>query len=373
MGTRSRPYVAVCAAVAVLGAVSLASGAPAQATQTKQTSAYAEAFIGSNGLLSVNGASGNGSFPMTVDPKTHPAIVEVNTPAHGYQVFAAGGGVLQTWGVWGHLDLGGHLAVGTSPAVAALPTSPPSLEVVWHGANGLLSFAVLTNSDGTVTTTSGSVANAMAIGSSPDITTFTNSGTGGVLIAFATSSGDFWERNDPVGHPYNPSYNTSTWVVAAGTSPTLACVSGSDCVAAFQGANGHLWDYGFTYSGDLGYGMATGSSPSIADEGNTYVLAFNANSLKLWRLYFTLGSGGLLHQNGGTQLGVGVGTSPSVAAAAETGIGGTMAPSYRIAFDSPQGVLWYVAHTAMDTTPLSAFTAHETKATMAPKATPAVG
>ena len=360
----ARGLTAAALALAVVG-VSTA----AHATQTKPTSAYAEAYASTATLLSVNGASGNGSFGIHVDAHTRPAIIELETPAQGFEVFAVSGGVLQAIGEWGSFDLGVHVAAGTSPAVVALNTSPPSIEVAWHGAGGYLGDSLLTNTGGQVHITSGSLGLGMAGNSSPDITATADT----VTIAFAANTSKLWERSSPVASPATASYHVSTASVAAGTSPSVACVSDSACEAAFQGTNGHLWDFGFTGSGDLGYLLAGGTSPSIASEHSIYVLAFAANTLRLWRLLFTAGGGQPYGEQGDTGLGIEAGTSPSIAAAGVAQLGGATAPSWRATFASPQGVLWYVVHAAVDTTTFAAFTPHDTKARVAAGSSPVVG
>ncbi|WP_395829258.1 M57 family metalloprotease [Archangium violaceum] len=132
---------------------------------------------------------------------------------------------------------------------------------------------------------------------------------------------------------------TSLWVIgpggsgdtgygmAAGTSPSLTRLTNGGIQVAFQANTGSLWTWGSAGTGDLGYGMAAGTSPSITALSNGgYQVAFQANTTRLW----VIGPGG----PGDTGYGMAAGTSPSIAALPNGG--------YQVAFQANTTRLWVI-------------------------------
>jgi hypothetical protein len=93
----------------------------------------------------------------------------------------------------------------------------------------------------------------------------------------------------------------------AGTSPSIAKLSNGTYQAAFQANSGTLYTWNSS-SGtvNLGQGMLSGTSPSIAAVGTGYQIAFQANTGEL----IAVGSAG----NSNTGQGMKAGTSPSITA-----------------------------------------------------------
>jgi hemolysin type calcium-binding protein len=130
-------------------------------------------------------------------------------------------------------------------------------------------------------------------------------------IAFQANTGDLWTWTID-----NPGSNTGMGMMA-GTNPSVAPLSGfgSDHEIAFQANTGYLWTTGAFGQGRTIYGVAPGTSPSIAGSE----IAFQAQGGDLW----TVGLGG----QGDTGLGMMAGTSPSIAGS-------------EIAFVANTGDLW---------------------------------
>ncbi len=106
-----------------------------------------------------------------------------------------------------------------------------------------------------------------------------------------------------------------------------ACLFRPRYEAAFQANTGNLWSVGADNHDDWQLGMMVGTSPSIAAlPGGGYVVAFQANTGNLW----TAGA----DNHGDWGLGMMAGTSPSIAALPDGG--------YEVAFQANTGNLWTV-------------------------------
>jgi hypothetical protein len=109
-----------------------------------------------------------------------------------------------------------------------------------------------------------------------------------------------------------------------GTSPAIT-PSGSGYETAFEANTTHLWTFGSADETDRDLGMASGTSPAIAQLATGgYETAFQANTTRLWTF-------GTVSQ-GDTGLGMAPGTSPSIAA--------LQAGGYEVAAQMNDGNLW---------------------------------
>jgi hypothetical protein len=133
--------------------------------------------------------------------------------------------------------------------------------------------------------------------------------------------GNLWLRNT------SGSQLNTTAGMMAGTSPSVAALSGGGYEVAFQGNTGTLWlrDSSGTQINTTA-GMDPGTSPSVtALSGGGYEVAFQSNANQLW-----------LRDSSGTQAnttaGMDPGSSPSV-----TGLSGG---GYEVAFQSNAHALW---------------------------------
>jgi len=115
---------------------------------------------------------------------------------------------------------------------------------------------------------------SMSPGTSPAIVTAGSS----YAYAFRAASGHLWLRV-----PGAPAADTGH-TTKAGTSPSIAALTGGGYQVAYQGDDGFLWTYGSAGSINHGLGMAPGTSPSISSrpENGAYQIAFQANTNKLW-------------------------------------------------------------------------------------------
>jgi hypothetical protein len=141
-------------------------------------------------------------------------------------------------------------------------------------------------------------------------------------IAAQANSGELWT----LALPGNPEGGTG-WMVATGTSPSVAQLSDGTYRVAFQSTGNELW----IYSSDgpqrivTHLGMLPGTSPSIAPtSGGSYAVAFQGANKELWT--YTPAAGGK-----SAALGMAAGTSPSIAPLA----GG----AYQVAFQNASNAL----------------------------------
>jgi hypothetical protein len=113
-----------------------------------------------------------------------------------------------------------------------------------------------------------------------------------------------------------------------GTSPSLAAIAATNAwQLAFQANTTNLWVVGTQDNrGDMGLGMMTNTSPSIAMTQASWQVAFQANTSNLWIV-------GTQDNRGDMGLGMMTNTSPSIAVSA----GG-----WQSAFQANTGNLWIV-------------------------------
>lgn len=202
------------------------------------------------------------------------------------------------------------MASGTSPAIA---DTADGYVVAFHAANGdLFTYDVTT---GTATDTQ----QGMASGTSPSIAA---TPTSGYRIAFqANTSGNYMYFYD-----YASGAIAGNQGLASGTSPSITYVSGG-YEEAFQGnGNDDLYVYGST-TGNTGYVMQTGTSPSISApvNGSSFELAYEATN----NIMYVYGGG----QSYSTGLSMSQGTSPSMMALAYSG--------YEEDYQGSNADLWY--------------------------------
>ena len=141
----------------------------------------------------------------------------------------------------------------------------------------------------------------------------------------ATSAVAFQGKNGSLSES-GPDYTGSTsGVMMAGTSPSIAELDGGYYMDAFQGKDGYLWVNGPNGPVNQWLGMDNRSSPSIAGlTGGGYQVAFQANTHNLW----VTGTAG----TGDQWLGMMPGTSPSITAVPGGG--------WEAAFQANTGNLW---------------------------------
>ncbi|HYB27390.1 MAG TPA: hypothetical protein VEF89_12295 [Solirubrobacteraceae bacterium] len=188
---------------------------------------------------------------------------------------------------------------------------------------------------------------SMADGTSPSEVVLAN---GETAVAFQGSNGDLWTW---LGLPGNVGAAVDQQVqMMPGTSPSIAVFSDGDTVVAFQDSDGELWTW-FGSPGQPGFGaspafssgsdpgMAVGTSPSIAALASRRspegllpfkaVVAFQASDGDLWTWI-----GGPDHVGTGLDTGgaMASGTSPSIAISAGE------VPAVAVAFQASDGTLW---------------------------------
>jgi hypothetical protein len=157
----------------------------------------------------------------------------------------------------------------------------------------------------------------MAAGTSPSIATLSG---GGYVVAFQANTGNLWTTG---------STGSRDWGLGMmhGTSPSVTALANGGFEVAFQANTGNLWTVGTDPHGDWGLGMAAGTSPSITTLANgSYEVAFQANTGNLW----TVGT----DPHGDWGLGMAAGTSPAIAGLANG--------SYEVAFQANTTSLWTI-------------------------------
>lgn len=113
--------------------------------------------------------------------------------------------------------------------------------------------------------------------------------------------------------------------MAAGTSPAITCLTGGGWEAAFQANTGDLWTVGQDSHGNWGAAMKAGTSPAItALPGGGYEVAFQGSNGDMW----TAGPGGVTDSG----LPMMAGTSPAITALNGGG--------YEYAAQGSNGYLW---------------------------------
>ena len=378
---RRTPLRVLLVLFAIVTVVGPAQRALAAAPTT--TAVYAAAFRGENGDLWVNGGSGDGDTGVAMAYDSHPAVVEVNAPSHGYQVVVAQqqGDPFPTVATvgpmgWRNLDL--CIDQGTSPA-AILDTSGATavLRIVFQCDGDLLEDDLATTSDGHFSG-SGQVRD-LRLGimryTSPDVAV---SG-GSYQIAFQANTGDLWTRTSSLGSPWsNVVYKDTGLGMKAGTSPSVVAQATGGFQIAFQANTGILWTDGVAGRYKLFYGMDPASSPVLAvsigstPSDTSDFFAFQANTHHLWfvRWDFEFGATSPGTEDADTGLGMVPGTSPGMAGAPGP------ADTIELAFEaSGTGHLWYGHwHEVSSSTGAGTFSRGDTGVAMSTfPATPAVG
>jgi len=141
---------------------------------------------------------------------------------------------------------------------------------------------------------------------------------GGAEIAFGANTSNLWA----VGEDQRGDLG---YGMAAGTSPAITCLTGGGWEAAFQANTGDLWTVGQDIHGNWGAPMVAGSSPAItALPGGGYEVAFEGSNGDMW----TAGPDGVTDRG----LPMMAGTSPAITAL----IGG----GYEYAAQGSNGYLW---------------------------------
>jgi hypothetical protein len=184
----------------------------------------------------------------------------IATPSSGgdFQVVWQGvNGHVWTTGTNGPIDLGVAMADGTNPSLAELPNA--GYVVAFQHAG-----------DGNLWTTSniygaGQNAGQLASGTSPSVAALT--GGGGFQMVWQGVNNHLWTtaaRPTDTGRAMYP-----------GTNPSLTELGGTQEEVAYEGANGDLWIYGSTNSGDTGLHMAPGTSPAIISIISGFLVAYH--------------------------------------------------------------------------------------------------
>ncbi len=154
------------------------------------------------------------------------------------------------------------LASGSSPSVA--PLGDGSAAVAFRGASGQLSECRVTSFGGSNCWSSGV---SMAAGTKPGVATLTGgAGSGSVVVAFRTPSGALETCRLTSTGPANCA--NQGWVLASGSSPTVARLSDGSVAVGFNGATGQFGQCRVTWFGGSdcwtsGVAMATGTTPAI--------------------------------------------------------------------------------------------------------------
>jgi hypothetical protein len=190
--------------------------------------------------------------------------------------------------------------------IAAIPDG--SFNVAYQGANG-----DLFKSDGSPP---GDQHVGLAAGTSPSVARLTG---GGLVTTFQGSNGDLW-LSGPVVSPGDQQI-----AMRPGSSPVVAGLAGGGYEVAYQGANGDLWTTG-TAGGptDWQLGMMNGTSPGITRmTGGGYETAITGNNNTLWV------AGTVVTAYRG--LSARTGSSPAITGLANNG--------FEIAFTAPNGDL----------------------------------
>ncbi len=227
--------------------------------------------IGTLGLFGEYNADVIGTSPYEfIRQGTSPSMVELAGNS-GYMTAYQGntsGNYLTLYGRINAVEYlrntGYGMMAGTSPSIAA--QSGGSYEVAFQANTGIL--WIYSSLSGTAVPT----GYGMNPGTSPSIVALPN---GGYEVAFqGAGNGKLWLYT-------NAAYPT-TVQMAPGTSPSMVVWPNGNWEVAVQNSNNDLQLYGSLVSGDLGYGIMSGTSPSITMQGGSYVVAFQANTGGLW-------------------------------------------------------------------------------------------
>ena len=239
---------------------------------------------------------------------TSPAIAALSTG--GYEeAFQSNTGSLYVWGADGNANTTQGIAAGTSPAITGLPGG--GYVVAFQANDGRL--FIDSSASGVIDTTQG-----MAAGTNPAITALPG---GGYEVAFQANTGNLY------AYASNGTVTNTAQGMAAGTSPAIAAPSTGGYEVAFQANNGRLYlDSSASGVIDTTQGMAAGSSPAIAaSSSGDYLVAFQANTTNL----YTYASNGTVTN---TAQGMAAGSSPTTTALSSGG--------YEEAFHANTGSLY---------------------------------
>jgi hypothetical protein len=265
------------------------------------------AAIQATGLWSVGAGSG-GYLGQTMAAGTGPSITAL--PGGGFEgAFQNSDGRLVLFGTYVDFNAQAGMMPGTSPSIAA---DSSGFEVAFQANTGYLWYY-------NMTTYGSSTTYAMAAGTSPSITALTS---GGFETAFQANTGALWT----VGAAGNVDTGL---IISAATSPAIATNSADVYEAAFHSSGGQLWTYSVSAGAssivNTGYSMMAGTDPALtALPDNSFEIAFQASTGHLWDFgpYYTRD----------TELGMLAGTSPSITADPSVG--------FEVAFQSNTGNLW---------------------------------
>lgn len=273
-----------------------------------------------NALWTYNRVTGPVTTTTAMEPKSSPAIGQYRG-SHLVAVQSSAG-KLALWSPSGTTSTELAVRAGTSPAISALEGGA----VAFQAPTGHLWIYV---QGGTAHDTGA----LMAPGTSPSITALPRvSFPRGYLYAVAFQGADGNLHIEYVYPGADENSNTG-YGMASGSSPSIAALDGSQkgpyVAIAFQANTGELW---MCVPGGVvattGLGMAAGSSPSItATPNGNFAIAMRANTGALW----TYVPNGPVN---GTPYGIEAGANPSITGLPEDPYYG----EHKVAFNS--GVLW---------------------------------
>ena len=217
---------------------------------------YQIAFQANTHNLWVTGAMGSGDQGLPMAPGTSPAITALGS---SWEVaFHHANGNLWFTGNTGTFDTGYPMAPNTSPTLISLNPSYEGFEAAFqHGNGNLWIYGTESIQD---------LSYAMMPNSSPSIAKIPADSYGieHFKIAFANAAdhNHLWTTGGNLGIGSNTI--GSTYVVAAGTSPSIAVTAKGAWEVAFQSGSYHLWYLGSQVIADTNGIMKAGTSPSIA-------------------------------------------------------------------------------------------------------------
>jgi hypothetical protein len=371
-----RPYrrripAAFAALLALGSATALVVGPATPAFAENPTAGVQIAYQGSNGLLYGYGAVTNGlmshqgmpTHAAQLAPGTSPAIQGRSDGVYVTEFQYADNtlGLVEASPSFNEDPLtlsGGAMAPGTSPALADWQNHQLTMDMFQRAQQpGEVSGRLgSTNRPGPLSSTYW-----VAAGTSPSITSvkqsynnepFVDPDPKAMLTAIQGWDGCLWlhgVRNTRVNYS-----NGTCLTVAPGTSPSIASDGKGHWQVAFQGVRNHLWFYTSAGSiGDTNMTMMAGTSPAMIadhDGSNHYEIAFQAWDGALWAF------GDMYTGRAGNGLGVAPNTSPSITALPNHG--------YEIAWNaSTTNHLWTIVNNSSWT---------DTQKAMAPNSNPAI-
>jgi hypothetical protein len=167
----------------------------------------------------------------------------------------------------------------------------------------------------------------MLFGTVPSLVALPAAESNHLLIAFQGANADLWIENTSFNGGIIFSATDQHFLMATGTSPSLAATSSGSPVVSFQGSNGHLWVEQGTAAADQNVAMAVGTSPAVAVLPNGQIVtAYQASNNTL-----SVEDNGAVFNIG---LAMQAGTSPSIAVNGGSGVNG-----YAVAYTDNTGTL----------------------------------